>query len=299
MSVNLEWDVVQEIVTPLGTVPLNDPMAPSSDGMSWLFLTAIDAYSIVPAKFRPVSDSFSQADGSSIQPPWIDGMVATLEIQYQVCPNGDRASATFACGEDLRLMDEFLMGCLNSLRTLPSDVTTQQYRWRPTGASVDRLLNGVMLGAWPAPDFSKGPPEVRTTVVLASPYPYAVDDEITTYSIADGSSVEVWNHGNCPTLPVIRAHGSTSAFVLEDLDSGFLLSYDSSRPGASTIAGGHYAEIDFFAGSVEKDGLPAEADNLIAGLDPASTNLFSLPPGATTLAASGATTGVYVQNAWV
>ncbi len=299
MSLNLEWSAVQTIVTPYGDVLLNEQMAPSSDGMAWLFLVAIDGYSVVPAKFRPVTDSFSQADGMSIQPPWIDGMVATLDVQYMVCPSGNLVAAEPACDEDLRLMDEYLMGCLNSLRALPQDVTTQQYRWRPSGASVDRLLNGVMLAAWPAPDFSHGPPEVRTSVQLASPYPYAVDDESTTYSIADGSSAEVWNHGNCDYLPVIKANGMTSAFVLEDLDSGLLASYDSSRPGAASIPSGHWAEIDFFAGSVELDGSPLEADNLIAGLDPQATNLFPLPPGATHLAASGAAIDVCVSPAWV
>jgi hypothetical protein len=296
---NLEWSVDQSIVSPYGTVLLNQPMAVMSDGMAWLFDVAIDGYQIVPAKFRPVSDSFSQADGSSLQPPYIDGMVATMEVAYWVCPNGVEASKTPACDEDLRLMDEFLMGCLNSLRTLPTDPTTQQYRWRPSGSAEDRLLNGVMLGAWPVPDFSKGPPEVRLRFELASPYPFAVDDLILNTAIASGASAQVWNHGNCDALPVIRANGSTSAFVLEDTDSGLLLSYDSSRPGAVAIAGGHYAEIDFFAGSVEKDGSPLEANNLIAGLDPSATNLFPLPPGATTLAASGAAIDVYVQSSFV
>ena len=295
---NLEWDSPQRIVSPYATLDLNTPLPVGSDGFAWLFQVMIDNYQIVPAKFRPVSDSLSQADGSSIQAPYIDGLVATLEVAYFMLPNGIEPEREPACGDELREMDQLLMGVLNSLRVLPTDPSTQQYRWTPTGTSgVERLLNGVMLGSWPAPDFTKGPPEVRVKFDLASPYPYAVDDAPVTTSIAAGTSGIVTNAGNADEQPVIRAHGPTSSFSILQVATGLQVAYDAGRPGAVSIAGGHYAEIDFFAGSILLDGNPAA--DLIAGLDPASTDLFPLLPGSQTIAATGASIDVGHSNAWV
>lgn len=297
MSGNLEWDVAQLLITPYADIPLNQPVA-QPDGSAWLYQVMIDGYQVVPAKFRPTEDSLSQADGSSIQHPYVDGLVATLDVAYYELPR-DGAERRPACAETLRAMDELLMGALNSLRALPADVLTQQYRWRPSGASFDRVLNGVMLAAWPAPDFSHGPPEVRSLVQVGSPYPYAADDNPLTTSIAAGASGVVTNAGNADESIVVRAHGASSGFSILDVASGRQVVYDAGRPGAVAIAGGHYAEIDFFAGSILLDGIPDEAHNLIAGLDPTATDLFPLRPGAHTIAAVGASIDVGHSNAWV
>jgi hypothetical protein len=299
MSVNLEWDRPQRIVSPYATLDLNTPLAVGSTGFAWLFQVMIDNYQIVPAKFRPVSDSLSQADGSSIQPPYIDGLVATLEVAYYMLPRGIDSEREPACGDDLRLMDELLMGVLNSLRALPADLTTQQYRWTPTGTGgVERLMNGVMLGSWPAPDFTHGPPEVRVKFELAGPYPYAVDDAPVITSIAAGTSGAVVNGGNSDEMPLIRAYGPTSAFTILQVDTGFEIVYDAGRPGGAAIGGGgDYAEIDCFAGSILLNGNPAA--DLIAGLDPAHTDLFALLQRSQTIAATGANIDVCHSNAWV
>lgn len=259
----------------------------------------IDGYQIVPQKFRPVVDSLSQADGSTIQPPFIDGLVATLEVAYMVCPDGTVKSKTFACDGDLRAMDDFLMGVLNSLRTYPADVSTQQYLWTPTGVTT-RLLDGVMLGSWPTPDFSKGPPEVRIKFDLACPYPYALTNAPHTTVIAASSSGVAPNNGNTGFLPVINIPGPFTACAFTNSANGGAFSYDSSRPGASAVLTGHTLQIDMHEGSCLLDGNPA--DDYIAGLDPTVDNFFPLVPailGTNTLTVSGAGISVVSFDSWI
>ena len=246
-----------------------------------------ESYKIVPGKFRATIDSVSQGDGSSIQPPYIDGLVADMTIGYWVCPDGTRDSAEPACGEDLRLMDEYLMGVLNGLRTFPVDVSTQQYAWNPSGPAVARLLEGVMLASWPEPDFSQsanGGVLVRRKVSLGSPYPYALENDLITTLIADGTTVAVTNSGNIATKPIIfmvgPVSGAAAACDVLNNSSGLRLSYDSTRPGGIAIPSGHSLQIDCAEGTCLLDGDP----NLdrIAGLDPKASDFWSLLPNGPT-----------------
>lgn len=280
MSVNLAWDAEMTIKSSYGVVTLNEIMADPDDSFppKWLYLVQNDTddYSIVPAKFRAVSDSLSQGDGSSIQPPWIDGLLASMSIGFWVCPNGERDAAEPACDDDLREMNEFLMGVLNGLRTFPTDVSTQQYAWQPPGAAFTRILEGVMLAAWPTPDFSHGPKEVRLKVQIASPYPYALENDLITTSISAGGSAVVTNGGNSPGLPIVFVKGPASSCAVVNLSSGFTISYDSTRPGAHAILMGDILQIDCAEGTCLLNGDPDF--DYIAGLDPAATDLWPLLP---------------------
>ncbi len=53
------------------------------------------------------------------------------------------------------------------------------------------------------------------------------------------------------------------------------------------------------AGRALNDGIADEAHNLIAGLDPTASDMFLLPPGSHTLAATGADIDVGHSDAWV
>lgn len=276
---NLEPDVPMTLKSSYGVVDLNTVSAFTTEGFAWLFRVLNDDhdYAIVPAKFRPVSDSVSQGDGSSIQPPYIDGLQATMSVSYWMCPDGNLESAVPACAEVLREMDQFLMGVLNGLRTFPTDVSTQQYAWLPTdNGGITRLLEGVMLAAWPTPDFSKGPPEVRRKVVVGSPYPYALQNDLITTVIPAGTSATVTNGGNIDQLPILFVHGPSTGVAVVNEASGLTVSYDSTRPGALAIPAGHILQIDFAEGTCLLDGDP-DLD-YVAGLDPAATDLWALKP---------------------
>lgn len=294
MSVNVFWDAPMVINSPYENVALNEPWVDTSTGKTYIFQTTVDNYAIVPGKgenasggFRPVVDSLSQADGMSIQPPFIDGLVATLELQFFVCPDGTQASKVFAGSTvenrpDLQHMLEVIMGVLNSLRTYPPDVSTQQYAWLPPGDATYRLLDGVMLGSWPTPDFSKGPPEVRLKFDLVCPYPYAIlADPHTTGPITPGGSDLIGNLGNTAQFPILMIPGPmTYTKVTVNVGLGapyaFEIVYDHSLPGAMDVPSGHTLQIDFHEGSCLLDGDPTL--DYIAGLDPTLSTFWPLQP---------------------
>lgn len=304
---NLEWGCPQTIVSPYapGGLALNTPLTgqpptlPSGAAAFYQVMVDGTGYKIVTQKFRAVVDSLSQTDGSTIQPPYIDGLVASIELAYMVCPGGSVASKTNACAGDLRAMDDYLMGVLNSLRTYPPDVSTQQYLWLPTGLSTQRLLDGVMLGSWPTPDFSKGPPEVRVQFDLACPYPYALTDAPHTTVIAASSAGVAPNNGNTSYLPVINIPGPFTSCGISNSANGGTFSYNSSLPGALAVLTGHTLQIDMHEGSCLLDGNPAL--DYIAGLDPTVDNFFPLVPvalGTNTLTVTGAGISVVSYDSW-
>lgn len=304
---NLEPNVPMTIKSSFGVVNLNTVYADFDEKRGWLFQVQNDKqdYSIAPGKLRFTSDSVSQGDGSSIQPSFIDGLVATMTIAYWYSPTASDSDKSPACAETLRLMDEFLMGVLNGLRTFPTDVSTQQYAWTPTGATTNRILEGIMLGpAWPDPDFSEWPPETRRKIQVASPYPYALENAEVVTPIADGDSATVTNPGNISQLPVIFAFGPFTQFAVVNDASGFTVSYDSSRPGAHAVGSSDVLQIDFVEGTCLLNGDP-ELD-YIAGLDPAATDLWPLTPnspmtpgGAQNITVSGADIEVISFPSWI
>lgn len=295
---NIEFDIPMSIVSPYlpDGLLINQLIAPIGS-TSYYFLVRPSGYQIVPGKFRSVIDSISQADGVSMQAPYIDGLVATMTVEYWEATNGDIHSLTLACAQTARLMDEMLLGVLNSLRVWTTDPNTmQRYEWTPTGAGSDRLLTNVLLTTWPTLALQDPPPGVQRTFSLGTPFPYAIDITQTTTVIDDGSSAALTNNGNADFSPVMQVAGPVTVFLITDEATGQTISYDGTRPGAVAIGSGHYAEIDFFQGSIFLDG---DGADLVAGLDPTVTDLFTLAPGAQTISVTGADVTVLYNDAWV
>ena len=293
---NVEFDVGMEIVGPYipGGLLINQPITPLVNNAAFYFQVRPGGYQIVPGKFRSVIDSISQADGASLQQPYIDGLVATMTIEYWEADRGDIAALNPACAENARLMDQMLMGVLNSLREWTTDPNNdQRYIWTPTGAA-DRLLTNVLLASWPT--LTLDPPLVSRTFSLGTPFPYAIDIAQLSPTITDGGSAVLTNNGNAKFSPVMQVQGPTTVFLITNEATGETLSYDGTRPGAVAIAGGHYAEIDFFQGSIFLDGSGAD---LVAGLDPVATDFFTLAPGAQTISITGADVVVLYNHAYV
>lgn len=295
---NVEWDVAQSIVSPFATLDLNAVLAALDTGNSPFYLVKPDGYQIVPGKYRAVVDSVSQADGSSLQPPFVDGLVATLTVEYWVTPNGELAQLTAACAQDVREMHQTLMGVLNSLRVWTTDPNNmQRYLWTPTGTGgAQRMLTNVLLASWPVPSVQPNQPLVSVTFELVTPFPYAIDATEIDTVIDSGASAALVNAGNAAQDPVMRVAGPTSGFTITNSTTGQEIIYDASRLGAVSIASGHFAEIDFFQGSIFLDG---DGADLSAGLDPENTDLFPLEPGSQTVGITGANVTVLSNAAWV
>jgi hypothetical protein len=293
---NIEFDVPMEIIGPYlpGGLPINQ-LLPKVGGTAYYFMVRPGGYQIVPSKFRSVVDSISQADGVSMQAPYIDGLVATMTIEYWESQRGTVAALELACASTARLMDQMLLGVLNSLRHWTTDPNNdQRYIWTPTGAGSNRLLTNVLLTSWPT--LALDPPSIQRTFSLGTPYPYAIDISQLSPTITGGGSAVLTNNGNTSFSPVMKVQGATTAFVVTNGLTGETVSYDGTRPGAVSIAGGHYAEIDFFQGSIFLDGSGAD---LIAGLDPVATDFFTLAPGAQTISITGADVVVLYNHAYV
>jgi len=297
---NIEFDVPMSIVSPYGPpgLPLNQqlPLDFADNTHSFFYMVRPGGYQIVPGKFRSVIDSISQADGVSMQEPYIDGLIATMTVEYWETPGStDPAARVLACGAVARQMDEILLGVLNSLRHWTTDPNNdQRYIWTPTGAGSDRLLTDVLLASWPT--VSIDPPSISRTFSLGTPFPYAIDIAQLSPTLADGSTTTLTNGGNASFSPVMRVAGPTTVFLIENNTTGKILSYDGTRPGAVAIGGGDYAEIDFFQGSIFLNGSGAD---LIAGLDPVATDFFTFDPGPNSITVTGADVTVLYNNAWL
>lgn len=285
-------------MSPFATLDLNAVLAALDTGNFPFYLVKPDGYQIVPGKYRAIIDSVSQADGSSIQPPFIDGLVATMTIEYWMTPNGERAQLTPACAQDVREMHQTLMGVLNSLRVWTTDPNNmQRYMWTPTGTSgVQRMLTNVLLASWPVPSVQTNQPLVSVTFEVGTPFPYAIDATEIDTTIDDGDSAAIVNDGNAAQSPVMQVAGPTSGFTITNSTTGQQIVYDASRPGAVSIGSGHFAEINFFQGSIFLDG---DGADLSAGLDPENTDLFPLEPGSQTIGITGADVTVLSNAAWV
>lgn len=295
MSVNLEFDVAHELVSPLGSVPFNEAGPYLTNGLDrMLFLLQPNPYRIVPANLRVTRDDLSQADGTSIQPPYISGLVASLFCQLWVAKNGNCETPEPACGEDLRLMDELLTLNLNALRNQGATPDgTQRLLWQPTGVMGRRMLTQCLVAEWmdPQPFNSSGGRGMGIAFGLATPFPYAVDEDAVNVTLTDGGGpVLIPNGGNADYSSVITVPGATAAFAITRVDTGDVISYI----GPDTIPGGQHAEIDFFTASIAEEG-----NDRIADLDPTVTTFFPIPPGGCEVEIVGADCTFQTRAAWL
>ena len=106
------------------------------------------------------------------------------------------------------------------------------------------------------------------------------------------------NGGNAPAYPVITIFGPlTDAITITNDTTGKSITYDPSLPGASDIAGGDYALIQMFEENIYLNG---DEDNLRPGIDPITSDFFTLPPGDSNLLLSDSSVDVEIdwQDTW-
>ena len=291
-----EWAVQQSIMSKFGTLDLN--ATDSSTGYRYQVLP--DGFKVVPT-LRVTQDNLSQADGSVLHPRWTSGAVAMITVEYLVAselvPDNQMIPGEVrpACNEELLAMDDQLTLYLNAIRTLVAG-DDQRYLW--TGSDGNpRMLTDIELLAWLEPTFPNQD-DIQVTFALESPFPYAIDQTQTVTSISDGSNDNLLNDGTADFSPVIKAYGPFSSFTIANNTSGLEVDYDASRPGASSVGGGHYVELDFFRGTAFLDGSGADR---IAGIVPSTTDFWKLLADPTTpnnISTSGCDIDILWQRAW-
>lgn len=296
---NLEWEVAHTIVSPLGSLDLN--VADEDTGR--IYRIQPDGYKIVPS-LRVTQDNISQADGSVLHPRWKTGLVATIKVSFQIASGADNgADYTPACQADLREMDDLLALHLNAMRQLSVDANSdQRLLWTPTGYGDQRMLVDVQVLSWPDPSFDAQDNECSETFSLETPYPYAIDATEVDTDIDEGDSATINNPGTATQSPVIRLHGPSTGFTLQNADdldpqgNPKEVVYDATRLGGTNIPSGHYVEIDFFQGSATLSG--GSGLDVIASLDPELTDFFGMLPGDNDISVIGASATVLSNPAW-
>jgi len=300
--VNLEYQVKHTLVSRWGELDLN--VADSMTGR--LFRIQSDTYKMVPS-LRVTQDNISQADGSVLHPRWKTGVVAIVQVALTVMldPSSDTGDDRPACDAEMREMEELLVLHLNAMRKL--EANPQRLRWSPTGYGDQRLLDDVqLLDIWD-PSYDLSGELAMIQFALESPFPYGIDatEVQTTIPSSGGGSmgggVTIVNHGNSPQSPVVKVFGPTNEFTLtnnDDLDdqgNPKSLVYTMYRPGGQAIHTGHYAEIDFFRGTIFLDGAGVD---LVAGLDPELSDFWALQHGPNDIQIVGADCKVLSNNSW-
>jgi hypothetical protein len=240
-----------------------------------IYLIDPDGYKIVPT-MRVTADNISQQDGSVLHPRFTSGLVATMKVRYAICPTGTYpGDVTPACDADVRLMHEHLILHLQALlRASATPNTSQRLYWFPTGLGQSRLLQAVQTLGWVDPVVGGTGDDDFTYVTfqLESPFPYAIDQTQDSTSLTGGGGpVLIPNAGDAPFFPVIQVDGPTAAFTITNTDTGEAIVY-----AGTSVASGHYAEIDFFLGTIFLDG---SSTDLQASLDPTNTDFFTIAPG--------------------
>lgn len=284
--VTLEWDIPFEIISPQGTLTLND-VETATDCM---FLLDRQKCSCGPLPLRITEDGVPQGDGSILHAQFKSGYMMKLAIQFW------KDTDTAACDADLCAMTDLLnLHVAALLNPNLADLESGDCRivWTPSGvgsSAGDRMLDRVQVLEWPSQELDDSP---VPTVNLAfhSPYPYA--PSVTEDLISLGATVV--NNGTTDYWPVFEIDGAFTTFTLTNTTTGLQIIYDSSRPSGLAVGGGDFAEIVTFHNTMYLNG---NSSNLKAGIDIENSDFFPIVPGPNVLTLTGASGSIKTHDAW-
>lgn len=299
----LEWDNPWELQTPQGTLPLN---AIASSGTTPLGYYMLDPSKCAAGAGRRITrSSIPQAGGEITHRKFKTGYVVELHVQLWEAI-GD--AGVPACGSVLREMGDLLELHLNSIENDDGRLV-----WTPSASPAinDRMVDKArILGPSGSGDsgfvgvtVEKDPegPLVVVTFALLSPLPYAMDAPQTTTNLGGSTPVTVTNDGNVEFFPVFKVYGATSSFTLvnnsnlDEAGNPKQFVYSAALPGALSIAGGDYAEIDTFRNTVYLNG---NSSNLKPGIDIPTSDFWGLVPGDNDIEIFGASADMLWQAGW-
>jgi hypothetical protein len=276
VSANVEWGVPFTIQSSYGDLTLNDTTNPLG------YFVLVESGCAMGRDLRAVSDPIPQGDGQVHHRRFADGYQVRLTIELWENPN------QAACAEVARLMVQELMLHLNDMLNDPGRVL-----WTPTGLGDQRILDEARVVILQRPTVSDG--AIRFDVTFDSPFPYVLDFAQVTEALADGVPENLTNNGNVEMFPVVKVYGPTSFFTLENTTVGQTFTYDATQPGASSIAGGDYLELDFFKNSAFLNGTGARR---FAGIEVESSDFWPLVPGVNAVEITGATADVLFNHTY-
>ncbi len=302
-----EWTNAWWLEDPEGTLLFNytDP-------------TTKQRYQLVPAKcnanlpVRVTADDVPQGDGAIPHRRWRSGFTVHLAVEMLIDPDGNGytmgplETQEAACDADLVTMLDLLGLHINAMiRTgLVSGFPNARLFFTPSGFDGttpldDRMFDRCQLQTGGA--VSEGDIGTLVEFDLDTPYPYYIEAAETQTVLSNTGLQVVTNEGNTDFYPVVRVDGPFSDFTLfnesiVDLDGNPLeILYSASLPGASSVSGGDFLEINFFTGQVFLNG---SGGNRKSGIDMRYSDFFPLIPGDNFLTILEATATVLSNGAW-
>lgn len=280
-----DWNVPARIITPEGTLYFNNTS--QVEGYYVQIKEQCDAGANTRATRNPVP----QAGGAIINRGFDDGYLLKLALAYFAEPDDPACSTS---DPTIAEMDDLLMLHLRSILEGGG-----RYIFQPQGEN-ERLLDELSLVERPVITVESGLTGVVFT--LASPFPYSIDfTQILTTLTAGSPSAILNNTGTAPFYPVFKVYGPADSWTIENVTTGLKIVYDSDLPGAPTIPGGSYVEIDTFRNTAYLNG---NGPSRKAGIDIIQSDFFTLEPGNNQITTAGdatdaaPTVDILWQPAW-
>lgn len=269
-----DWNVPMVLVTPEGTLYLNE----SSQAEGYYVLDKRNCRQTTG--IRATRNPVPQAPGAILHRGFTDGALLELAVEYWA---GVNETACATSSPTSQSMDDLLLKHLRSILNGGGRLI-----WTPAGEPVRLLdeLRWVETTQLVEDDGLTG-----TSFGLASPFPYGIDYTQTLTVLTSSSPTQtLTNTGTAPMYPVFKVYGPFYGFELENAsnldDDGnpLRIVYDSDLPGAVSVAGGHYIEIDTFRNTVYLDGDGASRK---AGIDIEASDFWDLIVGDNEVTISG------------
>lgn len=135
----------------------------------------------------------------------------------------------------------------------------------------------------------------RISFTVDSPFPYLLSQE-QRIEVINATTDTITMYGGADFFPVVQVYGAFSTFEITHNGLGVSIGYDDTRPGAPSIGGGQYLEIDFFRQTATKVA-GAVLTDAWAGLIAESGDFFTLVPGANSIT-TDADVRFLVNEAW-
>jgi hypothetical protein len=310
MSVVVDWDVPFTLISPKGTLYLNQvtgdqyifdatlcsagPTAVSSSGVS-----------ASSQSLRATVDAVPQGDGAIVHRSFKS--YYAMKLEGRLFFGNDRPSAKPACAADLqRMWDRLMLHLAALVRPSDADLNAGHCRiiWTPPGTYLTdsttldaRMLDKVKLLEWPLPTFDESEAIEHFAFALHTQFPYAIDLTLQTTTIPL-APVTVVNKGTADFHPVFHIVGPCTYFELHNDTSGLEIVYDAGLPGAVPILAGQTVEIDTFAVTINNITTSTDA---MPGINVALSDFWELLQGSNTLHFlddDAATCTMFWNNCW-
>lgn len=284
----VEWDVPFRLTSEAGTLLLNQ-LTPD---VGYFVLNPVKCSTGLPP--RVVNDDVPQGHGRIRHARWWPGYDTHLAVQMWETIGEDGQPA---CGQRLREMGDILARHINALMVAKPWGQGARLFWQPTGYGDERMLRDVQLAGGRTFDASQEEVEFDIDTEL----PYAMDSTETITEIADGTTELIDNPGSVDFAPVMKLHGPTGLVtvinnsVLDPDGNPLLVEYSDAMPGAVTIDGGDYVEVDHFRNTMILNGNSGDRDS---GLNVEVSDYFPLVPGGNLVEAVGGDVTVLSNGAW-